>query len=287
MNETTKETYIISFMNMKGGVGKTTLCVNLADAISRKFDKSVLLIDFDPQANSTQYILKPEIYREIYDSEKTVYRIYKALIEDNNRISLVDGNANDDYEECDEEDENIEDIIYKVSEKFHLIPGDLNMVKIGKIADVNIQMSLSRFIDRIKTKYDLIFIDCPPTHSIYTESALIASDYYILPIKPDYLSSIGMDLFQRIVKDHNSKSPFKRVKCLGIVFTMVHSIEYYRDTMNKIKERKKFSVFDSYMKFSPTVAKNTENNKFFLDIRGKKQEIIMLSSEMLRRIYNK
>lgn len=135
MNETTKETYIISFMNMKGGVGKTTLCVNLADAISRKFDKSVLLIDFDPQANSTQYILKPEIYREIYDSEKTVYRIYKALIEDNNRISLVDGNANDDYEECDEEDENIEDIIYKVSEKFHLIPGDLNMVKIGKIAD--------------------------------------------------------------------------------------------------------------------------------------------------------
>lgn len=223
---------VIAFMNMKGGVGKTTLCVNLADAISKLYDKNVLLIDFDPQSNATQYILRPDEYKEILKCNKTVYEIFRGFVEDN-----IDYNMIDDTD-CDEENDKKEfDIIYEVNSKFHLIPGDLKMIKISQNNDSVLALQLNEYIKTIKEKYDYIFIDCPPTQSIYTQGTLLATNYYILPVKPDYLSSLGMDLFQAMIKKHNNTSP-KKVKCFGIVFTMVQKSDYYEEKMKEIRDRK-------------------------------------------------
>jgi len=271
---------VIAFMNMKGGVGKTTLCVNLADAISKLYDKNVLLIDFDPQSNATQYILRPDEYKEILKCNKTVYEIFRGFVEDN-----IDYNMIDDTD-CDEENDKKEfDIIYEVNSKFHLIPGDLKMIKISQNNDSVLALQLNEYIKTIKEKYDYIFIDCPPTQSIYTQGTLLATNYYILPVKPDYLSSLGMDLFQAMIKKHNNTSP-KKVKCFGIVFTMVQKSDYYEEKMKEIRDRKKFTVFTNTMKHNANVARNSEEHKLFLDINGKKTEIKKIAHEFMNRFDN-
>ncbi|PRR85938.1 ParA family protein [Clostridium luticellarii] len=271
--------YVISFMNMKGGVGKTTLCVNLADALSKISDKHILLIDFDPQANSTQYILKAEQYNQLLQNGDTIYKIYKNLVEDKQNYSIVDGDLdNEEYEQWEPQE-----IIYNVNDKFSIVPGDLNMIKISQSTDSTLAMQLEQFIKNIKSAYDFIFIDCPPTQSIYIQSALMTSDYYILPVKPDYLSSLGMELFQHMVLKNNRTS-INKVKCLGIVFTMVQKSDYYAETMKNIREKKKFTIFTNIMKHSSNVAKNSELHKLFLDTKGKKTEIKRLAKEFLDRI---
>lgn len=66
-----KDGKIISFMNMKGGVGKTSLCVNLAVILAKKYKKKILIVDMDPQMNATQYLFKKEIYdKEFFEKRK-------------------------------------------------------------------------------------------------------------------------------------------------------------------------------------------------------------------------
>lgn len=271
---------VIAFMNMKGGVGKTTLCVNLADAISKLYDKKVLLIDFDPQSNATQYILKPEDYKEILNFNKTIYEIFRGFVEDNTDYNMVDDS------DCDDENDNKEfNIIHEINSNFHLVPGDLKMIKISQNNDSVLALQLNEYIKTIKEKYDYIFIDCPPTQSIYTQGTLLAANYYILPVKPDYLSSLGMDLFQTMIKKHNNSSPNK-VKCFGIVFTMVQKSVYYEEKMKEIRNRKSFTVFANIMKHHANVAKNSEDHKLFLDINGKKTEMKKIAHEFINRFGN-
>lgn len=281
IDKSSNDNNVISFMNMKGGVGKTTLCVNLADAVSSLHSKNILLIDFDPQANSTQYILDAGTYKNLLDNEKTIYKLYKPFVEDNDNYSIVSTEL-DDYEEIEFP---YKEIIYKINQRFHLVPGDLNMTKISQNNDTTLVLQLSNFIKEVKDDYDYIFIDCPPTQSIYTQSALMATNYYIIPIKPDYLSSLGLDLFQRMVLKHNRTSGNK-VVCLGIIFTMVQNSDYQIETMNKIRERKKFTVFNNKMKLAPIVAKNSEEHKLLLETRGKKTEISKLAKEFVLKMKN-
>ena len=70
-----KDGKIISFMNMKGGVGKTSLCVNLAVILAKKYKKKILIVDMDPQMNATQYLFKKEIYDKEFFEKKNEVRL--------------------------------------------------------------------------------------------------------------------------------------------------------------------------------------------------------------------
>lgn len=194
---------VIAFMNMKGGVGKTTICVNIAGSLANMGYK-VLLIDMDPQMNSTQYLLDAQKIEEVFNNEnksyKTIYSLYTNIAEDN--LSGITGDECEDEELVEEED-----IIYEgIRDRFDLICGDLRMTNIsdtdGTITDI---LNLYISDNNLKEKYDFIFIDCPPTQSIYTTSAFKASDFYLLIIKPDYLSTIGISLFENIIKKFNQR----------------------------------------------------------------------------------
>ncbi|QUG42637.1 AAA family ATPase [Psychrobacillus sp. INOP01] len=241
---------VISFINMKGGVGKTTLSIGIADYLAKLEDYNVLVIDIDPQFNATHSLIdaykkKSVIDDTIIDDEKVDLR---TTLEE-----VFLGNADDEDE--DEEVSNnfytlevlnknktifqlfkpqldmskryslpkAEDLIINLKDGLDLLCGDLNLVLANKNSDFSLVKRLKNFISesRLRKQYDYIIIDCPPTLTIYTDSALLASDFYIIPNRIDRYSIIGIDSLQTAVGNLIASEGID-LKCLGIVYTMVN-----------------------------------------------------------------
>lgn len=263
---------IISFMNMKGGVGKTTLCVNLADCLSKHFGLNVLVIDLDPQFNATQYLMNHEHYlKNIFEEEKTVKSIFKTKKIDSNVLNgtILPG------------EEMIECHIENISNNFDLICGDLKMTELdGNLSKLEKRLKKYIINKELRDKYDFIFIDCPPTQSLYTTAAFNASDYYILPVKPDFLSILGINLFQTTINSLNDTE--HRLECLGMVFTLVQEYPYIKNKMDELRERYPFYTFEKSMKQSTEVLQNAEKH-VCLYSTSFKSDIIDLSKEFIER----
>lgn len=246
-----EEGVIISFINMKGGVGKTTLSIGIADYLARYEGKKVLMIDVDPQFNATHSLL--DTYKErkksaIHNTDDV------EIIEDDSVEAVIQNvNAEEDIEEVDGEKKETfysqvlkqnksifqlfvprldvtkryevpkaEDIIINVKENLDLVCGDLNLVLANKNSDTSLVNRLKHFIsnNNLRKEYDFILIDCPPTLTIYTDSALMASDYYLIPNRIDRYSIIGIDSLQTAIGNLIDDAGIP-LKCLGIIYTMM------------------------------------------------------------------
>lgn len=215
---------VISFINMKGGVGKTTLCVGIAEYLANYLDKSVLIIDIDPQFNATQSILNKygrveEYIKIIQPNNKTIRKIFEipnAIIEESKTVTE-------------------EDVILKVDDKLDIILGDINIIFDTSQESVRIN-KIKRFIDdnNVRDKYDYIFIDSPPTISLFTDAALVASDYYLVPVKIDHYSVLGATSLISVVGNlkHNHNP---NIKQLGFVYT--NTDEKPTEKTKRIKEQ--------------------------------------------------
>lgn len=208
---------VISVINMKGGVGKTTLCIGIADLLSEQ-GKSILLIDADPQFNATQAMLdyyKPNNTDDddnFYTSEvrpncRTIYRLFRPQID-----------MSQSYETPNE------DIIVSLKPNLDILCGDLNLVLVNQSNDNRFVKRIRNFIEdnNLKEKYDYILIDCPPTLTIYTDSALMASDYYLIPNRIDRYSIVGIDSLQKAVSSLIQEERIP-LKCIGLIYTMIDS----------------------------------------------------------------
>lgn len=206
---------IICFANMKGGVGKTTLCVNLAFELFWG-RKRVLVVDNDPQFNATGSFLPPEFYinRCIKTREYlTVYEIYEKPP----RIRGTKGDKIDPHKFFVttwyfSSDPNI---------SLDLIPSRIELHDTLRNPSQK-EYLLNKFLEKYASEYDYILIDCPPTPSVLTLSAFAASKHIIIPVTPDYYSTIGLPQFLGTLKffkdslyDPHDVSP------LGVVFTNV------------------------------------------------------------------
>ncbi len=188
------QTKIIAIINQKGGVGKSTTAVNLSAALGAR-NKSVLLVDLDPQGNATSGlgIDKGEIETDVYD--------------------LLLGNA-------DPEDVIIPDIY----EGLDLIPATINLAD-AEVVLVNEMARENRLKDAIGTlrgKYDYIFIDCPPSLGLLTVNALVASDSLLIPIQCEFYALEGvtklLGSMNRVKKRINSS-----LTIFGVLLTMYDS----------------------------------------------------------------
>lgn len=141
----------ISLINMKGGVGKTTLSVNVADCLSRRYGKRVLLIDVDPQYNATQCLMKAEDYYAYKTASKdTIIDIFER--ESYVEVSVVDGNN-------EKEPSGIEEITpVSIREKFDLIPGALDLYKIEMSAGEGKEFGIKQYLATVENKYDYVII---------------------------------------------------------------------------------------------------------------------------------
>ena len=182
---------IIAVSNQKGGVGKTTTSVNLSASLAA-LEKKVLLIDFDPQANTSS-----SIGIDVSVNTKTIY----DLLENNCEIY-----------EC----------IYNTKLSFlDVIPAHIDLVgiEIEFINSSDREYLLRNVIDKVKEKYDFIIIDCPPSLGLLTINALSAANSIIVPIQCEYLALEGLgkllNTIKSIQKLHNSDLSIE-----GLLLTM-------------------------------------------------------------------
>ena len=260
---------VISFMNMKGGVGKTTLAVNIAYGLAAVHDKRVLIIDVDPQFNATQYLVEDKAYlTHINDPAKaTIKDIFVPKSDPvrttvgapkpatRRKLSLAECSI------CIYDGERPHGSERRGKGRLDVIPSTLDLVEVQN-SKRQTEAKLKLFIRERATSYDYVLIDCPPTISIFTEAAILASDKYIVPIKPDPLSVLGLPLLERYIEDFTADVGMK-IKQVGIVFTLVRrpTPNSMSGIMEDIRRQRKGDVFQSYSAVSTNVSESVEHHK--------------------------
>lgn len=220
---------VVSFINMKGGVGKTTLCIGIGEYLANFCDKKILFIDLDPQFNTTQslvneYDLEEEYLNDYSEGQrsKTVMRLFETQTTLARKVDMPSPN----------------DIIVNLNERMDLLPGSIDLILVESDKDGTKAKKVNRFIreNSLQDLYDFIFIDCPPTISVYTDAALIASDFYIVPNRIDRYSILGIKLLKQVIDrlDDNEKIG---IKPLGIIYTMVKDLTQKTMQLKEMFER--------------------------------------------------
>ncbi|BFD45430.1 MAG: ParA family protein [Rickettsia endosymbiont of Sergentomyia squamirostris] len=184
-------TKIVAIVNQKGGVAKTTTTVNLSTALS-VMDKKILVIDLDPQGNSsTGFGINQQ------DRKVTIYQVLiglrtieEAIIQTNiPNLQLIAANTNLSGAESD---------LLSIKKREYL---------------------LSDLLNKLVSKYDYIIIDCPPALNLLTVNALVACDYVLIPMQCDFYSLEGLShLLKTIEIVEKNLNP--KIKIAGILFTM-------------------------------------------------------------------
>lgn len=248
----------ISLINMKGGVGKSTLSVNLAWHFScySNWKKNVLVIDLDPQFNSSQYLIGTSNYEKkiIKQNKTTVWDIF----EQHTRTPL--GKS----KKIKPEDMTIRAVTFVTGAYIDLLPSRLELALTLKSPNQKVEL-LKKAISKIEDKYDLIIIDCAPTESILTTAAYLASDFILVPVKPEYLSTIGLPLLVNSMNDFLVEYDDSKLKLAGIVFN--GCTDYYpeemtsKNSVRKLANDNNWDVFESEIKFSKSYPKGAREGE--------------------------
>lgn len=222
---------VISIVNQKGGVGKTTTAVNLAAAVGLE-GKKVLLIDFDSQGNSTSGLglskkqLKFSAYDVLMDSSK----IDAAIVSSNFKNLDV------------------------IGARVELAAAEVELVEVSGRESL-----LKQAIIRVKKNYDFIFIDCPPSLGLLTLNALTASDSVLIPLQCEYYALEGLSQLmytvRQVKKLYNSK-----IEIEGVLLTMFDG--RLKLTMQVVSELKQYFSNKIYKTVVPKNVRLSEAPSF-------------------------
>lgn len=258
-------TKIVSVINYKGGVGKTTVTTNMAAGLAR-MGQRVLIIDVDPQTNLTFALISPQSWKNFAEKKLTV----KDALEnadnpdfDIRKIICAPSMINNRLKDYSEEG-----CVRLICSHLTLLKTEQDLlVKRGLINSNSSDEEKRNYLDvlsilrnqfaklRESNFYDVVFIDCPPNFNVITEMSIVASDAVLVPTRPDYLSTLGVRMLsasiERLTKSYNVISEqinygttINPVE-LGIIFTMVKSdangkpIEAQQEFIDKMTYRRK------------------------------------------------
>lgn len=247
---------VISMINLKGGVAKTTTTVALAQLLDSEFSKRVLIIDLDPQTNATVMLIGDKRWRELNQKHHTIAQLFD---------DAVQGETNFDL------DKTLQKGVGAVSDstRVDLIPSSLDLIS---IQDRLAQMDSGEFhaltpIEVLRRAlrplleddhYDFVLIDCPPSLGLVTLNGLRISDYYLIPTIPDFLSTYGIPQIVKRVKDF-SHAAGHTVEPLGILATKYRSqSSVHNQQLNLLKQGKDAPLLDTVVPENNDIAAAAE-----------------------------
>lgn len=242
----------VSLINMKGGVGKTTLAAQIAHAADRK-NLRILAIDLDPQANLSQAILGPQAYvQHLHDRKPTVANIFEQYLP-----PTISAPSPQKIE--------IQDVIIKKAgywsdTTLDLIPSRLELSNTLK-NPTGKERKLAKALSKVSADYDLILIDCAPTESILTDAAYHASRYVAVPVKPEFLATIGLPLLANSIIEFKAENSDHALDICGIVFNHSSSYSDGPETAASITEVKSeakkngWHLYETHVTYSRSYAK--------------------------------
>lgn len=262
---------IIATVNMKGGVGKTTLTVNLATCLAKNHRKRVLVVDLDSQISATLSLMQPQEFARVRREKRTLSQLIYKEIKPNNRIkrttpeviqsdicqlselSLLPGDI-DLYDE------------YLVSELLHKKASNNDNCDFSDVWNGFEQELIKGILAPVIDDYDFIILDCAPGYNLLTRSGIVASNFYLLPARPEPLSVVGIQLLERRIaklKDsYGDDSSFKS-QLLGIVFILSSGglfDRYYKQVMQRVTaEFSPAQLFENRIPMDVNVAKAVDS----------------------------
>jgi cellulose biosynthesis protein BcsQ len=252
---------------MKGGVGKTTVTVNLAACLAKNHGKRVLIIDLDTQINATLSLM-PAIHFAKLKQEK---RTLKSLItQANNRAKESSLTS-------------IEEIIqHNICQikGLDLIPGDIELYDDFSLAEIVYDRSEGKkkdfaynwnrmednlirdVVQPVIDRYDLILMDFSPGDHLITRSGILASDFYLIPAKTEPLSVVGIGILEGRIKQLK-ESDRTQIKLIGIVITSIGRSSNMTENVKHrlVQDFGKNSIFDTEIPMSVAVARAVDEFK--------------------------
>jgi len=232
---------IVSIINYKGGVGKTTLTSNLAAELAYR-GKRILVMDMDAQCSLTFSFVTPDYWEaelgggDGEHGDRTIKRWFDGIVDEEGEAVGLDELVLRDLKAGEH--------LGDRGGCLHLIPSHLGLINIdlelayllSGAAPSRLRRRRARVFGQLRSHlnayateagYDYVLIDCPPNFNIVTKNAIVASDQIVIPARPDYLSTLGIDYLLRslreLVEEFNEDSPSVRIepRILGVVFTMI------------------------------------------------------------------
>ena len=248
-------THVISTINLKGGVGKTTTTVALAETLSVEKGKRVLVIDLDPQTNATTMLLGEDQWYELNQQKRTLASLFNDALDPDNRTFDLDATLQKRV--SDVRDSNID-----------LLPSSLDLIDVqdrlatipsGRFYSINPIELLWRAVKTKLDDYDIVLVDCPPNLGIITLNGLRISHGYIIPTIPDHLSTYGIPQIVQRVRAF-SEEIAESIVPLGIVVTkyQVQSTVHVT-TLRRLRSSGDAPVFQTVIKQTNSIASAAEH----------------------------
>ena len=245
---------IVSLLNHKGGVGKTTSTINLGAALVQ-LGKRVLLLDLDPQANLTISLGIPRQAVTIYEN-------------------MRDG---------------VEIQPYELRENFHVVTStlDLSGAEMELINEAGREYILQELFSPLEHDYDYILIDCPPSLGLLTLNALTASRYVIIPMQTEFLALQGLAKIKQIIDKVRFRLN-KKLEIGGVLPTMYdHRKVLNRDIVSTIQKFFGEKVFTTMIRENVALAEAPASHKDIFAYSPKSngaEDYLALAQEFLNRV---
>jgi chromosome partitioning protein len=246
---------VTSIINLKGGVGKTTLTIALAHFLAIEHHKRVLVIDLDPQTNATVCLIPENEWKQRDETGRTLYQFFADQVKGTRRFNVDEAIVRD-----------VSNIGGGVR-GLDLLPSSLRLIKVQdrvtQLTDFEnyergpifaMRDALGEFLPY----YDHVLIDCPPSLGIITLNGLAISDSYLIPVVPDLLSVLGIPpILDRV--DHFGMATRRNIRALGIIIskmraqTLLHN-EMQRRLREDFVDRRFPPVFQTIIPESTRIA---------------------------------